>query len=137
VARLLTARSIYPDPYGTTADGAYEGPESCGIAKPPYTVSTSYGYQEADLTPFYATRQCNEYAKLGLMGTTVLYSSGDSGVGGRSNQCLAPNGTLVVGGKIFSPGFPGSCPYVTAVGATQVPAGRSVRAYARPMPSSC
>jgi hypothetical protein len=106
--------------------------------------------------------QCNEYGKLvrpftslpltvnlffaalqGLMGTTVIYCTGDWGAGARQDLCLAPNGTLVPGGKIFSPAFPASCPYVTAVGATQgtgtpeaflsfadniylVPAGRTV-----------
>lgn len=33
-------------------------------------------------------RQCYEYAKLGLMGTTILYSSGDYGVAGEGGSCL-------------------------------------------------
>ena len=62
-------------------------------------ISTSYGYNEADLSPFYTSRQCAEYktypfylisvahiefryAKLGLMGVTVIFSSGDNGVAG-------------------------------------------------------
>lgn len=44
------------------------------------------------MTPFYAQRQCNEYAKLGLMGVTVLYSSGDDGVAGNGGTCLEPDG---------------------------------------------
>ena len=68
------------------------GPEACGTVKPAYVISTSYGYDEADLTPFYAERQCAEYAKLGLMGITVLYSSGDDGVAGNGGVCLNPNG---------------------------------------------
>jgi tripeptidyl-peptidase I len=66
---------VYPDPY-TTEAGAYEGPEDCGTAKPAYVISTSYSYDETDLSPAYEARQCAEYAKLGLMGVTVLYSSG-------------------------------------------------------------
>lgn len=68
------------------------GPQDCGTVTPAYVISTSYGYNEADLTPFYAERQCTEYAKLGLMGVTVLYSSGDYGVAGNRDYCLNPNG---------------------------------------------
>lgn len=42
-----------------------------GLAEPDSTID---GYNEADLTPAYEQRQCNEYLKLGLLGTTVLYS---------------------------------------------------------------
>ena len=62
---------------------------------PTYVISTSYSYNEADLSPSYAERQCTEYAKLGLMGITFLYSSGDSGVAGGApgnETCLNPNG---------------------------------------------
>ncbi|EPQ51643.1 subtilisin-like protein [Gloeophyllum trabeum ATCC 11539] len=114
--------STYPDPYG----GGYEGPEDCGTAAPAHVISTSYGYNEAELSPAYAARQCAEYAKLGLMGTTVLYSSGDDGVAGNGNVCLDANGNEVYGGTRFNPTFPGVCPYVTSVGATQVNPGASV-----------
>jgi tripeptidyl-peptidase-1 len=101
-----TQDAQYPDPYG----GGYEGrprlcwmvhiinwdvvigPEDCGTVTPAYVISTSYGYNEADLTQFYTARQCAEYAKLGLMGVTVLYSSGDDGVAGNGNYCLNPDG---------------------------------------------
>jgi hypothetical protein len=36
----------------------------CGIVKPAYVISTSYAYNEPDLTPNYAKRQCIEYAKV-------------------------------------------------------------------------
>lgn len=127
-----TQDAIYPDPYG----GGYEGPEDCGTAKPTNVISTSYSYNEADLTPFYTARQCSEYAKLGLMGVTVLYSSGDYGVAGNGGYCLTSNGefsqhacgkiliffvgTYSLNGTIFNPSFPGTCPYITSVGATQV-----------------
>ncbi|KAL6301121.1 peptidase S8/S53 domain-containing protein [Sparassis latifolia] len=116
-----TQDAAYPDPYG-----GYEGPEACGTVTPAYVMSTSYGYNEADLTPFYMERQCAEYAKLGLLGMTILYSSGDDGVAGNSGACLYPNGTQAVGAPMFSPSFPATCPYVTSVGATQVNPGATV-----------
>ncbi|PCH35779.1 subtilisin-like protein [Wolfiporia cocos MD-104 SS10] len=114
--------ATYPDPYG----GGYEGPEDCGTVTPAYIMSTSYGYTEVDLTPAYEQRQCAEYAKLGLMGMTVLYSSGDYGVAGNYDLCLTPDGYESYDGTIFDPSFPSTCPYVTAVGATQVNPGSSV-----------
>jgi len=56
-------------------------------------------------------RQCDEWMKLGLQGTTVVMSSGDSGVGG--DVCYGPDG------KIFDPDFAVNCPYVLAVGSTE------------------
>lgn len=59
---------------------------------------------------------------------TVLYSSGDYGVASNTDQCIDPatgdfnNGTS---GR-FVPSFPGGCPYVTSVGATQIAPGASV-----------
>ena len=109
-----TQDAIYPDPFG-----GYQGPKACGTVKPAYVISTSYAYNEADLTPFYTARQCNEYAKLGMLGTTVLYSSGDFGVAGAPGLCLNADGSQTKNGTIFNPSFPGSCPFITSVGATQ------------------
>ncbi|KZT34095.1 subtilisin-like protein [Sistotremastrum suecicum HHB10207 ss-3] len=117
-----TQDGIYPDPL----KGGFDKPESCGIVKPANVISTSYGMNEADASLFYAQRQCSEYGKLGLMGTTILYSSGDDGVAGFGNECIFPNGTQGVGGTRFNPSFPGGCPFVTSVGATQVNPGSSV-----------
>jgi tripeptidyl-peptidase-1 len=93
-------------------------------------ISTSYGYNEADLTPFYENRQCNEYMKLGLQGVTILYSSGDYGVAGNSGECIDPiTGNYTAPGATygrFNPSFPGTCPYITSVGATQVATGSTV-----------
>lgn len=66
-----------------------------------------------------------------MMGVSVLYSSGDYGVAGNQGQCIngtgedAPyiDGTL--GGR-FNPSFPGTCPYITSVGATQVIPGTNI-----------
>jgi len=81
---------VYPDPYGTAAEGAYQGPENCGGFAATKVISTSYGYNEADLTPAYEMRQCHEYMKLGLQGVTFVYSSGDYGVAGNGGACIDP-----------------------------------------------
>ncbi|OCH90819.1 subtilisin-like protein [Obba rivulosa] len=119
-----TQDGVYPD----TQQGGFDEPEQCGSIKPADVITNSYGYNEAELTPFYMTRQCTEYGKLGLMGVTFLYASGDSGVGGNGDLCLEPNGTQAVGAAIFNPGFPGGCPWVTNVGATQISPGNPVTA---------
>jgi tripeptidyl-peptidase-1 len=75
---------IYPD----NASGGWKSPENCGEENATYVISSSYGYNEADLTPFYEMRQCNEYLKLGLQDVTFLYSTGDNGVAGNGGQCI-------------------------------------------------
>ncbi|KAF8849785.1 subtilisin-like protein [Acephala macrosclerotiorum] len=116
-----TYDAIYPD----TASGGYSGAENCGTITPASVISTSYGYNEADLPAAYEVRQCNEYMKLGLAGVSVLYSSGDHGVAGNSGQCCTnakcAGGTYNSGSSgTFNPSFPATCPYITSVGATQV-----------------
>ena len=110
----------YPDP----ASGGYKGKLQCGVYKPTNVISLSYGGQEADLPPSYQQRQCNEYMKLGMQGHSIVFASGDSGVAGPANDGSA-NGCLS-GGTVFSPDFPATCPYVTAVGATYLPSGSNV-----------
>lgn len=116
-----TEDGIYPD----TATGGFKGAANCGTLAPASVISTSYGYNEADLTLAYETRQCNEYMKLGLAGVSILYSSGDNGVAGNNGQCCTKakcaGGTYNTGTTgTFNPSFPGTCPYVTSVGATQI-----------------
>ncbi|KAF8883763.1 Pro-kumamolisin, activation domain-containing protein [Gymnopilus junonius] len=114
-----TQDGIYPDAAGS--------PASCGIIAPPNVVSISYGQDEATASVHYATRQCNEYGKLGLMGTSVVYSSGDNGVAGFNNVCLdSSHQDATSSNTIFNPEFPSSCPFVTAVGATQVNPGSTI-----------
>lgn len=109
--------------------GGYEGPKNCGGFAATKVISSSYAYNEADLTARYETRQCAEYAKLGLAGSTFLYAAGDYGVSGNLFKCIEPlNKTLNAGDNgIFNPSFPASCPFVTAVGATQLKANRTVQ----------
>ncbi|KAF9456972.1 peptidase S8/S53 domain-containing protein [Collybia nuda] len=79
----------------------------------PQVISTSYGDDEQTVPRDYAIRVCNMFARLGSMGTTVFFSSGDFGVGG--GDCQANDGTKQVR---FQPSFPASCPFVTTVGGT-------------------
>ncbi|KAI4239964.1 MAG: hypothetical protein L6R40_005395 [Gallowayella cf. fulva] len=120
--------ATYPDPF--PGEGAYLGPKNCGGFAATKVISTSYGYNEADLTAAYERRQCNEYMKLGLAGTSFLFSSGDNGVAGNRGVCIDPATKEYNDGKsgIFNPGFPSTCPYITSIGATQIVPGASVTA---------
>ncbi|KAJ7066405.1 family S53 protease-like protein [Mycena amicta] len=72
----------------------------------PQVLTTSYGENENDIPPALAFKLCTAYMGLGARGTSVLFASGDGGVEGGSAQTC----------KTFVPAFPGSCPYLTAVG---------------------
>ncbi|KAJ5253111.1 hypothetical protein N7489_003521 [Penicillium chrysogenum] len=110
----------YPDP----ADGGYKGSLQCGVYDPPKVISISYGSAEADLPISYQRRQCAEFMKLGTMGVSVLVASGDSGVSGRGGD-PTPSNCLGINGRVFAPDFPATCPYLTAVGGTEIPTGSS------------
>lgn len=71
----------------------------------PHIFSFSYGDNENGVSAAYANRINTQLATLGARGVSLLVASGDSGVGG---NCSA-NGD-------FSPDFPATSPYVTAVG---------------------
>ena len=81
----------------------------------PKTVSTSYGDDEQTVPYSYAKRACQEFAQLGARGVSVLFSSGDNGVGA-NGTCLSNDGKNT---SMFLPAFPASCPYVTTVGGTR------------------
>lgn len=116
---------------GDTAgvDVLYPEELRCGSAEATHVISTSYGNDEADLTPRYAERQCAEYMKLALRGITMVFSSGDGGVAGTSGTCRDPATGDPTDGSFgaFAPTFPSSCPWVTSVGATQILNGSSVQ----------
>ncbi|RFU73336.1 subtilisin [Trichoderma arundinaceum] len=103
---------VYPDPH----EGGYDQPEMCGAYTPTNVISISYDQDSLSLPMNYQRRQCNEWMKLGLQGVTVVFSSGDGGVAGFGFGC---------DGGSFGTVSPADCPYVTAVGATNVTAGRN------------
>ncbi|KAF5333534.1 hypothetical protein D9611_002701 [Ephemerocybe angulata] len=86
----------------------------------PYVISTSYGEPEQSVPEAYARRVCNSFAQLGARGISILFSSGDGGVGDgwddpTQTKCKTNDGRNVTR---FMPTFPATCPYVTAVGGT-------------------
>lgn len=76
-------------------------------------LMTSYGEIEQSVPPSYARSVCNFFAQLGARGVSVIYSSGDSGVG---ESFLSNDGK---GRTKFQPICPASCPFVTAVGGVE------------------
>lgn len=76
---------------------------------PPQVLTTSYGQDEDEVSPALAESLCNAYAQLGARGVSILFSSGDGGVGGGGQglECTT-----------FEPAFPSGCPFMTSVGAT-------------------
>ncbi|KAI0130437.1 peptidase S8/S53 domain-containing protein [Xylariales sp. AK1849] len=75
----------------------------------PNTISTSYGGDESSISTAVATNTCNLFSQLGARGVSILFASGDSGVG---------SGCTIGGKKAYQPDFPGGCPWVTMVGGT-------------------
>ncbi|KAI0065706.1 tripeptidyl peptidase A [Artomyces pyxidatus] len=92
------------------------------LAQPklPQTISTSYGDDEQTVPEPFAKRVCAGFAQLGARGTSLMFSSGDGGAGDgdpdpATQICQTNDGRNVTR---FIPGFPASCPFVTAVGGT-------------------
>ncbi len=72
--------------------------------KVPQTINTSYGVPENNLPLEYAWTLCNMFAQLGARGVSVIFASGDHGVG--NGDCRAKDGS----GRVqFVPLFPASC----------------------------
>jgi tripeptidyl-peptidase-1 len=95
------------------------------MKSPPHVMSISYGWSErsqceiascGNLTSEeYVNLANHQFVKLGLLGTTVMVSSGDAGAPGRTAEsCTAIN-----------PAFPGVSPWVTSVGATFIVANNT------------
>jgi len=93
---------------------------------PPQVTSTSYGWWEGDQCDIdpqecqtlgvdsygYTAATNRLFQKIGVAGTSLLVSSGDSGANGRTDE-----GCSI---KQLRPEFPSSSPYVTSVGATEI-----------------
>jgi len=110
---------VYPDT-GSAAVGGYNATD-CGSYQPPLVISISDSFNEAWYPKQYLERQCLEYLKLGLQGVTVVVATGDRGPADQLNMCIDPEtGAANVSEGHFSSTFPASCPWVTAVGGTQL-----------------
>ncbi|KAF8802988.1 subtilisin-like protein [Phlegmacium glaucopus] len=86
----------------------------------PLVISTSYGDDEQTVPKSFAIRACAGFAQLGARGVSLMFSSGDSGVGDgdpnpATQQCFTNDGRNVTE---FIPAFPTSCPFITSVGGT-------------------
>lgn len=73
----------------------------------PQTFSTSYGDDEQTVPLDFAQAACDQFAQLGARGASIMFSSGDDGVGG--GDCLSNDGTNTTK---FLPNFPASCTFV-------------------------
>lgn len=112
---VMTMGAFVPTWFWSTG-GLHEGQEPflewivnvSDTSNAPWVHSVSYGDDEDSLSVDYMRRINDEFGKLGLRGISILFASGDSGVGGGlGQQC-----------KAFVPDFPASSPFVTAVGGT-------------------
>ncbi|TQV95070.1 hypothetical protein V2A60_009856 [Cordyceps javanica] len=95
----------------------------CNRYPVPSVLSVSWGstepLQAAPNTVDLYKRMCNEWGKLALQGTTVVFASGDHGVDGNGNNNCDKDQSFLVDGN-------SACPYITSVGGTVLPAGASV-----------
>jgi len=73
-------------------------------SKVPWVNSISYGDEESTISRAYADSVNTQFMKFGLTGRSLLFASGDNGVGCNS------------GCSKHEPNWPASSPYVTAVG---------------------
>jgi tripeptidyl-peptidase-1 len=81
---------------------------------PPLVISISYGATESAMPKSMMDAFDIEAIKLGVMGTSIMVSSGDDGaVGTAVRKSVSSCG--------YAPDWPASSPYVTSVGATQGP----------------
>lgn len=103
--------------YFWSTPGLHEGQEPfldwmmalANDTRPPLVNSVSYGDDEPSLDVSYMKAVNTQFAALGARGVSILFASGDSGVGGDSG--CGPKGQFV-------PSFPAGSPWVTAVGGT-------------------
>lgn len=97
----------------------------------PSVITISYGSLESGVTSAQAETMCNAAQQLTAQGTTIVVSSGDSGVGGQSGA-TCPAFVPTVRGRVLSRPehrslirffhhlqYPGGCQYILSVGATQ------------------
>jgi tripeptidyl-peptidase-1 len=72
----------------------------------PQTISSSYGSDEYTVPPDHAIFVCNLFARLTSRGASLLFASGDGGVGTGNCQFRDMYGNPYVR---FRPTFPSTC----------------------------
>jgi len=93
----------------------------------PKVFSTSYAEDEDSTTWAYAERVSAEFMKAGARGISLLVASGDLGANCEAGLYYGTKRTKTKAPNYFAhyaPFWPGSNPYVTAVGGTTLDAGR-------------
>lgn len=83
------------------------------MTKPPSVVSISWGSAESVFTAEHLQAATACFQKMGAQGISIFVASGDGGTGKQGFW----------GCKKFDVQWPASCPYVTAVGGTQLQSG--------------
>jgi tripeptidyl-peptidase I len=68
------------------------------------TLSTSYGGNEQTFPPEYAVSVCELFKQLGAHGVSILFASGDLGVGGA--DCMKNDSSGIIE---FQTVFPSTC----------------------------
>ncbi|EPS98883.1 hypothetical protein FOMPIDRAFT_1125451 [Fomitopsis schrenkii] len=112
------------EPYMQASGGWLDYVLALSSEELPQAISNSYADNEQTVPLSYASRVCAEFAQLGARGVSVMFGSGDGGVGDgdpnpATQQCFSNDGRNVT---MFIPEFPASCPFITSVGATsQIP----------------
>ncbi|KAJ7767728.1 subtilisin-like protein, partial [Mycena metata] len=84
-----------------------------GLKSLPTVMTTSYDTDESAFEESMAKKICQGYMSLGARGMSVIFSSGDGGVHGQSNNISECSNTNLV------PTFPSTCPWLTAIGGTE------------------
>ncbi|KAE9991424.1 hypothetical protein EG327_011727 [Venturia inaequalis] len=105
----------YPIPMVSWSTGG-SPPFIPDLATPTDTNEPYLVWLDEQTVPYsYAKRACAGFAQLGARGISVLFSSGDAGVGA-NGTCLSNDGKNTT---MFTPNFPTSCPWITSVGGTE------------------
>lgn len=99
-----------------TPDGSHDGQETflkwivnvSQTQDSPWVHSVTYGDVEGSVSQEYALRVEDEFVKLGISGRTVLFASGDAGVGCNDAR------------NKFVPDWPATSPSILSVGATRL-----------------
>merc|ERR1719361_867739 len=103
-ANTFYSTKVVPESVSISWGWAESGQCASGIAQ---SECSTLGVEAAG----YVARTNVEFQKIGLRGVSLLAASGDSGANGRTDgECT---------GTVLHASFPGSSPYITAVGATQ------------------
>ncbi|KAH9033855.1 subtilisin-like protein [Lactarius hengduanensis] len=107
-----TPESLTDDPYIRWLDYLLDE-DNINI---PQTISISYGWYEHTASQDFVTTVCDLFSQLGARGVSVLFASGDYGVG--DGDCLVRDDSSGHTYYQFLPIFPATCPWVTSVGGT-------------------